>query len=98
MRALDSAIGFPRRPTSASSMLGFLMPPEVRRNFMLPPEVVAAGEDLGRLRSRPQVETRRAPKTHRLPAEIQPRLFNGLPGVRPRANRTASESPRRRRR
>src|SRR6266498_1403743 len=37
MRALDSAIGFPSRPTSASSMLGLLMPEEVRRSFMRPP-------------------------------------------------------------
>src|SRR3954453_6855449 len=34
MRALDSAIGFPSRPTSASSMLGLLMPDEVRSSFM----------------------------------------------------------------
>src|SRR6185503_7313843 len=40
MRALDSAAGFPSRPTSASSMLGLLMPEEVRRNFMRPPGVV----------------------------------------------------------
>src|SRR5690349_23678107 len=33
-RALDSAIGLPRRSTSASWMLGFLMPAEVRRSFM----------------------------------------------------------------
>src|SRR4029453_4316939 len=45
MRALDSAIGFPRRPTSASSMLGLLMPEEVRRSFMRPPGVAAAGEN-----------------------------------------------------
>src|SRR3954447_23656797 len=45
MRALDSAIGFPRRPTSASSMLGLLMPEEVRRTFIRPPGVAAAGEN-----------------------------------------------------
>src|SRR5512132_1645979 len=40
-RALDSAIGLPSRSTSASWMLVFLMPAEVRRNLMLPPgEVV----------------------------------------------------------
>jgi hypothetical protein len=33
MRALDSAIGFPSRPTSASSMLGLLIPEEVRSSF-----------------------------------------------------------------
>src|SRR6266536_4636937 len=56
MRALDSAIGFPSRPTSASSMLGLLMPEEVRRSFMLPPGVVTAGENVlrayGSLRGR----------------------------------------------
>src|SRR6266487_3544252 len=36
-RALDSAIGLPSRSTSASWMLVFLMPADVRRNFMPPP-------------------------------------------------------------
>src|SRR5438309_2188018 len=36
-RALDSAIGLPSRSTSASRMLVFLMPAEVRRNLMMPP-------------------------------------------------------------
>src|SRR6266849_10024608 len=35
-RALDSAIGLPRRSTSASRILVLLMPPEVRRYFMMP--------------------------------------------------------------
>ena len=35
-RALDAAIGLPSRSTSASWMLVFLMPAEVRSNFMLP--------------------------------------------------------------
>jgi hypothetical protein len=43
-RALDSAIGLPSRSTSASWMLVFLMPAEVRRNLMLPPGVSTAGE------------------------------------------------------
>ena len=43
-RALDSAIGLPSRSTSASWMLVLLMPPEVRRNLMLPPGVTTAGE------------------------------------------------------
>ena len=34
-RALDSAIGLPKRSTSAPWMLVFLMPAEVRRNFMM---------------------------------------------------------------
>src|SRR5262245_39169360 len=33
-RALDSAIGLPRRSSSARWMLAFLMPAEVRRSFM----------------------------------------------------------------
>src|SRR4051794_24884506 len=33
-RASDSAIGFPKRSTSASWMLVFLMPADVRRSFM----------------------------------------------------------------
>src|SRR4051794_31152672 len=33
-RALDSAMGFPSRSTSASVMLWLLMPEEVRRSFM----------------------------------------------------------------
>src|SRR5688572_18729060 len=35
-RALESAIGLPSRSTSASWMLVFLMPAEVRRYFMMP--------------------------------------------------------------
>jgi hypothetical protein len=34
-RALDSAIGLPKRLTNASWMLVFLMPAEVRRYFMM---------------------------------------------------------------
>src|SRR5579875_4081002 len=34
-RALDSAIGLPRRLTRAFWMLGFLMPADVRSNFMM---------------------------------------------------------------
>jgi hypothetical protein len=33
-RALDSGIGLPRRSTSASLMLVFVMPADVRRNLM----------------------------------------------------------------
>src|SRR4029078_7494154 len=39
-RALDSVIGLPSRSTSASWMLAFLMPADVRRSFKLPPEFV----------------------------------------------------------
>src|SRR3954469_4903394 len=37
-RALDSAMGLPSRSTSAFSMLGFLIPAEVRRSFTGLPE------------------------------------------------------------
>src|SRR4051812_38349412 len=37
-RALDSPIGLPSSSMSASWMLAFVMPAEVRRSFMLPPE------------------------------------------------------------
>jgi hypothetical protein len=36
-RALASAIGLPRRSTSAASMLAFLTPESVRRSFMAAP-------------------------------------------------------------
>src|SRR3954447_2636513 len=45
-RALDSLIGLPSRPTSASGMLAFLMPAEVRRSFKLRPECVHVGENV----------------------------------------------------
>src|SRR5262245_17149823 len=35
-RAFDSAIGLPRRSTSALWMLALVMPAEVRRSFMMP--------------------------------------------------------------
>ena len=36
-RALHSANGLPSRPTIASRRLGFLIPPDVRSSFMMPP-------------------------------------------------------------
>jgi hypothetical protein len=36
MSALDSAIGLPRRLTSSSWILEFMMPAEVSSNFMMP--------------------------------------------------------------
>src|SRR6266508_2459524 len=42
-RALESAIGLPSRSTSALWMLAFLIPAEVRRSFIVPPEVITAG-------------------------------------------------------
>ena len=43
-RALDSAIGLPRRSTSASWMLGFLMPADVRRSFTARSTVAHSGQ------------------------------------------------------
>jgi hypothetical protein len=34
--AMASAVGFPSRSTSASRMLGFVTPPDVRRSFKMP--------------------------------------------------------------
>src|SRR5512132_3056851 len=45
-RASDAGIGVANRSTSASWMLVFLMPADVRRSFMRPPGVVAAVEFL----------------------------------------------------
>src|SRR5439155_25721058 len=63
---LESAIGLPSRSTSASRMLAFLMPADVRRNLIQPPGVITADENFlgayGCLRG----ETGRPPKTHRL--------------------------------
>src|SRR5512133_3353379 len=65
--ALDSAIGLPSSSTSASWMLGLLMPDEQRRNFTMPPVSSTAGETFPmRVRIRFAVETGRPPKTHRL--------------------------------
>src|SRR3954449_2036741 len=45
-RALASLIGLPMRSISARSMLGFLMPADVRRSFIRPP-VEVGGERSG---------------------------------------------------
>jgi hypothetical protein len=37
-RALESAIGLPSRSASASRMLVFETPPDVRRSFKMPPD------------------------------------------------------------
>src|SRR5258706_15859264 len=68
-RPLDSAIGLPRRSTSASRMLVFLIPADVRRSFMLPPRVITAGEPFGPRADPYALETRKPPKTHRLPPD-----------------------------
>jgi catechol 2,3-dioxygenase-like lactoylglutathione lyase family enzyme len=43
--ASHSAVGLPSISTSASWMLAFLMPADVRRSFKLPPEFVGVGEN-----------------------------------------------------
>ena len=45
-RASHSAVGLPSSSTSASWMLAFLMPADVRRSFKLPPEFVGVGENV----------------------------------------------------
>jgi hypothetical protein len=37
-RALDPAIGFPKRSTNALWMLAFLTPPDMRRSLKMPPD------------------------------------------------------------
>src|ERR1043166_8976271 len=65
--ALDSAIGLPSSSTSASWMLGLLMPDEQRRNFTMPSGVIYCRRDLSmRVRIGFAVETGRPPRTHRL--------------------------------
>src|SRR6476659_6204838 len=61
-RALDSAIGLPRRSTSASLILVFLMPAEVRRTSYCLPE---SGGTFETLTDPYAVKTGRPPKTHR---------------------------------
>src|SRR4029079_15337743 len=53
-RALDSLIGLPSRSTSASWMLAFLMPADVRRSFKVPPEFVDCPPERLALRIRPR--------------------------------------------
>jgi hypothetical protein len=43
--AVESSIGLPNRLTSASRMLLFVTPPDVRRSFNLPPDFVDVGEE-----------------------------------------------------
>src|SRR3954452_6546546 len=73
-RALDSAIGLPSRSTNASWMFVFLMPADVRRNFMPPPGVVVAGVNVlaayGSLRGRDWLTT----ETSSAPATDQPHV------------------------
>src|SRR5580765_1344125 len=65
-RALDSAIGLPSRSISASRMLAFLMPADVRRSFIPPPGVSTADENVPRLTDPCTGQTGRPSETHRL--------------------------------
>src|SRR6476659_6035689 len=65
-RALDSLIGLPSRSTSASWMLAFLMPADVRRSFIPPPGVSTADENVLGLTDPYAVQTGGPPETHRL--------------------------------
>ena len=40
-RAVESVIGLPNRSTSALRMLEFVIPPDVRSSFKIPPDVSA---------------------------------------------------------
>src|SRR4051812_8652315 len=64
--AVESSIGLPNRLTSASRMLVFVTPPDVRRSFKLPPDFVYVGENVLALTDPCGVETGRPAKTHRL--------------------------------
>src|SRR6476661_5123800 len=62
-RAFASAIGLPSRSTSASLMLAFLIPADVRRNLMLPPGAMVVGVLLTQTRQTPTNHRRHAGKT-----------------------------------
>ena len=70
--------GLPSKSTSASWMLVFLMPLEVRRSFIVPPGAITAGEtSLGTLR----IRTRWRLADHRKlsgSGQIQPHVLQGL--------------------
>src|SRR4051812_17722931 len=101
-RALELAIGLPSMPTSALWMLAFLIPADVRRSFMVPPEVITAGGTLSALTDPYALETRKPPKTHRLRPDPASRLQRTLPNAGPReslrARRGSRARPARRRR
>src|SRR5581483_6693032 len=64
-RASHSAIGLPSSSTSASWMLAFLMPADVRRSFSLPPEFVGVTGNIPARTGPYVVETRWPTGTHR---------------------------------
>src|ERR687888_2460251 len=90
--ALASAIGLPRRSTSASWMLAFVMPIEVRRNLMLPPEVITAGQKFLGLTDPYAVETGRPLKTHRLRSDPASRHQGTFPHAAARESPELQES------
>ncbi len=64
-RAVDSSIGLPSRSTSASRMLVFVTPPDVRRSFNVPPEFVDVARTFWALADPYAVETGEPARTHR---------------------------------
>src|SRR4051794_20013989 len=78
-RAFDSAIGLSSSSTSASWMLVFLMPADVRRSFKLPPEFVGVGENVSAPMDAFVLETRSPTKTHRF-RRCPAQLFRRSPG------------------
>src|SRR4051794_6300314 len=87
-RAFDSSIGLPRSSTSASRMLVFLMPPEVRRSF----KSASLRRCVGRSTCcGPRgVETPGSPGTHRS-ASTQA-FIRGQPPAQPPAEWVASDA------
>src|SRR6266511_2677816 len=83
-RALESAIGLPSRSTSALWMLAFLIPAEVRRSFIVPPEVIAAGGNVlgayGSVRARDWQTTENSPAPPDPASRLQGPLPNAGPG------------------
>src|SRR5215208_7165493 len=80
-RALESAIGLPSRSTSALWMLAFLTPAEVRRSFIVPPEVITAGGKFPALTDQYALETGKPPNTHRRRPDPASRLQGTLPNA-----------------
>src|SRR6476646_1424891 len=79
-RAFASAIGLPSRSTSASLMLAFLIPADVRRNRMLPPGAMVVGVLPTQTRQTPTNHRRRAGKRRqgRLTARGSPAIVHRM--------------------
>src|SRR6266498_89795 len=80
-RALESAIGLSSRSTSALWMLAFLIPAEVRRSFIVPPEVITAGA-YGSVRARDWQTTENSSAPTKSSLALQGTLPNAGPGER----------------